>query len=187
MKKIKILFVLLLMASFTFAQDIKVEADKRLNVDFSKYKTFYWTKQVDAKLNPGVYFLNDVVLKDLIRHSVDHELRGMGYKKQANNPDLIVNFRVFDKPTTLKGFTGYGTDYWGTEVRDPASAREYKVQAGTLVVNLLDGKTGEMVWTGFASGLMDGNLFDKKEDKIMQAVNLIFDNYNQRADNYTSR
>ena len=123
----------------------------------------------------------------MIRHSVDHELRGMRYKHQTSNPDLLVNFRVFDKPTTIKGFADYGTNYWDSNMSGPANTKNYEVQAGTLIINLIDAKTGEVVWTGFASGLMDGNVFNKKEDKIMQAVNLIFDNFNQRADNYTTR
>src|SRR4051812_25186207 len=113
MKKISIAVLLFFCLSVAynaaFAQEITVNADKRLNTDFSHYKTFYWSSQVDNKLDPGFYFFNDLELKDRIRKAVSYELEGRGYKKTSQSPDLIVNFRVFIQPTSLKGYTGYGT------------------------------------------------------------------------------
>jgi hypothetical protein len=39
------------------------------------------------------------------------------------------------------------------------------------------------VWQGYASGLMNGNAFDKDKNKIAEAVSMIFDSYTHRADN----
>jgi len=175
-----------LMSQLVFSQstNMKVDTDKRLNTDFSQYKTYAWASQVDNKLDEGLYFLNDLVLKDLLRKSVGYELDSRGYTKATQSPDLLVNFRVFDKPTTLKGYTGYGTTYWGTEeVREPEDTTSFQVEAGTVIINLVDMKNGAIVWRGFASGLMDGNVFNKKEDKIKEAVHLIFEEYPVRADN----
>ena len=187
MRLFSIVFALFFISGTAFAQDIQVEAFKKLNHDFSKYKTFYWSSQVDQKEDPGFYFLNDLVLKGLVRESVEGELEGLGYEKANQSPDLLVNFRVFDKPTSIKGYTGYGTTYWGdTETRDEEDATTYEVKAGTLVVNLVDRQSGLVVWTGFASGLMDGQVFNKDEIKIKEAVNLVFEEYNQRADGISS-
>jgi hypothetical protein len=188
MKKLSLIFAFLLcISSLSFAQNITVEASQKQDANFDKYRTFYWSSQVDSKLDPGLYFLNDVALKGLIRQSVDNELQGLGYNKTSQNPDLIINFRVFDKPTTLRSYSDYGAGYWGTtSVNEPRNVTTHQVQAGTLVINMVDRKTGEVVWTGFASGLMDGNLFNKNEDKIKEAVNLIFDQYDYRADGITS-
>ncbi|GAA4470754.1 hypothetical protein GCM10023189_59950 [Nibrella saemangeumensis] len=129
-----------------------------------------------------MYFLNDLVLKDLVRDAVSHEMESRGYKQNRQGADLVVNFRVFDQPTTLRGFTGYGTTYWGDmEVRQPEDTASFQVERGTLMVNMLDRNTGEVVWQGFASGLMEGNEFIHGEDKIKQAVHLIFENYPQEA------
>jgi hypothetical protein len=61
------------------------------------------------------------------------------------------------------------------------------VKAGTLLVSLVDRKKGAIVWQGFASGLIDNNQFIKDEVKIHEAVNLIFENYGMRADNYSKK
>lgn len=189
MKRLSLVIAFMLcLATMSFAQNIKVNSSQKPDTDFDKYKSFNFASQVDQKLDPGFYFLNDLALKGMIRESVNHELEGLGYKKTTQAPDLIVNFRVFDKPATITTVNDYGNDYWGiSNVRDTRSISTAQVQAGTLVVNMVDRKTGEVVWTGFASGLMDGNLFNKKEDKVKEAVNLVFDQYKHRADGITTK
>ncbi len=184
MKSLIIAAAMLLMASLTQAQNVTVDAEKKLNFDFSKYKTFAWASQVDNKLDPGFYFLNDLELKQRIRDAVKSELEGRGYKYQRRAPDLIVNFRVFEKPTTIKGYTGYGTTYFGKELRDPEDQKTFDVKAGSIIVNLIDVKTGQAVWRGLASGITSDNGFDRDQNKIKQAVNLIFEKYAYRADKY---
>lgn len=183
MKAIKFATVLLFWTPLAFAQSIVVDADKKLNQNFSQYKTFYWSSQVDHKLDPGFYFLNDIVLKDRIRKAVSYAMEGRGYRKTSHSPDLIVNFRVFETPTTIKGYSGYGTTYFGSEeVRTPEDTTSFRVDKGTTIVYLVDRKSGQIVWRGFASGLMNGYAFDRREDRIKQAINLIFKEYDYRAD-----
>jgi hypothetical protein len=182
-----ILFVMVCMAG-AYAQTITVASDRALDTDFGKYKTFYWTSQVDNKLDEGYNFLNDLILKAQVRDAVKAELMGLGYKLDARNPDVLVNFRVFDKPVRLRGMEGYGTGYWGTEqYRSISDTTSYEVEAGTLLVSLVDRKAGSIVWQGFASGLIDNNQFVKDEGKIREAVNMIFDEYGIRAKEYSRK
>ncbi|MGA0557372.1 DUF4136 domain-containing protein [Larkinella sp. VNQ87] len=187
MKKLIIATAFALVAGLTQAQNITVDADKKLNTDFSKYKTYAWASQVDSKLDEGFYFLNDLVLKDRIRNAVKFAMDGRGYTYTRTSPDLLVNFRVFEKPVTIRGYTGYGTTYFGTkEVREPEDVTTFEVKAGSVVVNLVDTKTGQVVWRGLASGLTNANGFDRSDNKIKEAVNLIFEKYPYRADQYSS-
>lgn len=170
------------------AQTITVKADEKLDTDFSKYKTFYFSSQADAWLDKGVYFLNDLHMKAFVRDAVKAELMGLGYNLQSQEPDLIVNFRVFDSPVTLKGFEGYGTSYWGAdEYREPSDTESYDVEAGTLLVSMADRESGQVVWQGFASGLIENNSFIKDETKIREAVNMIFGEFDKRAKEYTRK
>lgn len=107
---------------------------------------------------------------------------------QSHDPDLIVNFRVFEEPVTLKGYEGYGTSYWGDEqYRQISDTTSYDVEAGTLLLSMADRESGTVIWQGFASGLIKDNTFIKDEGKIREAVNLIFEEYNQRAKEYTRK
>lgn len=177
---------------FIFAvngQNITVKSDRSLDTEFDNYKSFYWSSQADAWLDEGgMYFLNDLGMKSIIRDAVKAEMMGLGYQLQSYEPDLIVNFRIFDKPVTLKGYEGYGTSYWGSErYRTVDDAKSYDVEAGTLLVSLADRESGAVVWQGFASGLIENNVFIKEEGRIREAVNLIFEEYNQRAKEYTRK
>lgn len=177
----------MLLSMTSYAQTITVAADHTLNTDFSKYNTFGWTSQVDSEIDEGFYFLNDLVLKSQIRDAVKGELLGLGYT-QETEPDLLVNFRVFDKPTRIKGYEGYGRDYWdGEEYRLISDTTSYDVEAGTLLISLVDREAGSIVWQGFASGLIDDDEFIKDKGKIHEAANLIFEEYNRRAKEYTRR
>lgn len=188
MKKMLLLTACLLAAGVTFGQNIVIDADKKLNTDFSRYKTYAWASQVDNRLDPGLYFMNDLALKERIRNAVGYELDGRGYDYSRQKPDLLVNFRVFDQPATIRGFTGYGTTYFGsTEVREPEDVTTFAVKPGSLIINLIDTKTGQAVWRGLASGLTTTNGFDRRGNKIREAVNLLFEKYNARADGYTAR
>jgi hypothetical protein len=127
-------------------------------------------------------------MKAVIRDAVKAEMLGLGYQLQSQEPDLIVNFRVFDKPVTLKGYEGYGTAYWSDQrYREASDTASYKVEAGTLLVSMADRESGKVVWQGFASGLIENDAFIKDEGKIREAVNLIFEEYNQRAKEYTRK
>ena len=187
----KVMLIGLMSVGFIFginAQSITVESDQALDTDFTKYKTFAWASQVDSELDEGLYFLNDLVMKSMIRDAVKSELMGLGYEMATDQPDLIVNFRVFDEPVTLKGFEGYGTSYWNdNNYRQISDTTSYDVEAGTLLVSMADRESGQVVWQGFASGLLENNAFVKDEAKIHEAVNMIFEDYNQRAKEYTRK
>jgi hypothetical protein len=190
MKKIALEMTLMAVMTSAWAQNkgITVESDQVLNTDFSKYKTFSFASMIDSDLEVGFYFLNDLIMKSQIREAVRDELLGLGYKFDRENPDLIVNFRVFEKPTTLKGYEGYGTSYWGgAKYRQISDSRSYDVKAGTILINFADTKTSQVVWQGFASGLIDNNKFIKDEGKIREAVNMIMDEYGHRAKEYTRK
>lgn len=185
MKRFFFLAAFALVASLTQAQTVTVDSEMRPNTDFSRYKSYAWASQVDNKLDPGLYFLNDLVLKKQIRDAVGFAMDGRGYKFMRQNPDLLVNFRVFDKPTTIKGYTSQGSDYFSaSEVQSLGDEQDIQVQPGTILVNLVDNKTDQVIWTGLASGLTTNNGFDRQQGKIREAVNLIFNRFNYRADSY---
>lgn len=192
MKKLFLVAVIFLTgnAAFTQQQQIQVESDKLLNQDFSKFKTFNFSSMIDSNLEAGLYFLNDLVFKSQIREAIQEELMGLGYKMDKTNPDLVVTFRVFEKPTTLKGFDGYGNSYWGANdlrYRQISDKTTYDVKAGTLLISFLDRENAQVVWQGFASGLIDNDKFIKRKGTIRQAVNLLMDEYGIRNNNYSVR
>jgi hypothetical protein len=191
MKKILLIAICVITIQLTTvaqATRITVESEKALNHDFNKYKTFDFASMVDNDLEAGFYFVNDIVLRNEIREVLGEALMSRGYSLKDSNPDLVINFRVFDQETTLKGFEGYGRTYWGNEkVRQLSDTASYNVKPGTLLISFADKKTSRIVFQGFASGLIEGNKFIKDEVKIREAVRMILEEYDETASEYTRK
>lgn len=150
--------------------------------DFSQYKTYSWASQV-TNLQNGVFFLNDLLFKGMVRDAVDHEMASRGYTYQPTGGDLVVNFRSFDQPTEITSTSSLGEGYWGADESYPFNDQhKVKLDRGSILVQLIDRKKGVEVWQGYASGLTNGNVFDKNKDKVYVAVGQIFNQYNHRAD-----
>lgn len=161
----------------------KVDGAGNADANMENFNTYAFASQVDNKLDAGFFFLNDLVLKDQIRNAVKHEMASRGYTHTTSSPDLVVNFRVFDKATEIQNLQGLGDAYWGAGEADRFTQETVSLKEGSVIVHIVNRKTGELVWQGYASGLMDGNVFNKDKDKISEAVSMIFDTYNHRADN----
>lgn len=185
MKAMLFAAALLLTVCSTQAQTVLINAEAMPDIDFTKYKTYAWASQVDSKLDPGLYFLNDLELKQRIRGAVGYAMDGRGYTFTRQAPDLVINFRVFNKPTTIQTYSEYGSDYFTpSDVSGLQDPKKVTLEAGSLIVNMVDRKTGQTVWFGSASGLTNTNGFDRSENRIRQAINLLFKQYNYRGDKY---
>lgn len=184
MKKINFIgLMILLVFSACSTKSYKVDGAGDTDANIEEYNTYTFASQVDSKIDEGFFFLNDLILKANIREAVKHEMDSRGYRHDPNSADLVVNFRVFDKATTIQGLQGLGDGYWSSGEADRFNTREtINLKEGSVMIHLVDRKTGELVWQGYASGLMDGNVFNKDKNKITEAVSMIFDSYTHRAD-----
>lgn len=182
------LVVLLMMSVAASAQQISVQSREAANADLSRMKTFAWASQLNDALDAGNYFVNDIVLKTDIKEAVALALEERGYRMDPERPDIIVNIRVFDEPVMLNSYESYGAAFWGdVEFQTPADTLNTELQAGTLIISIVDREAGRILWQGYASGLVENNKFVKDEEKVREAVKLIFERYNYRASEYTKR
>ena len=127
----------------TPVKDIKVDAQADPKVNLSGYKTYAWLGSA-AILNDKFgqweppQFDADAEIKFLI----DRELRKRGMSESTSGPDLIVVFAA-----------GVDMDAMGLKV-DPKTKITMltNVPKGGLIVGLIDGSTGMVVWVGLATG-----------------------------------
>ncbi|MBX2840899.1 MAG: DUF4136 domain-containing protein [Flammeovirgaceae bacterium] len=190
---IALLFSSMFMISTLVAQDnYFVAADKLPETDFSQYKTYDWSTHNKFKYYT-FYSLNDVALKHDIINAVEGELTGLGFES-SSKPDVILNFMIFEKPTKFKGYKEANTpenqylhDYFlSMEPKGDLIIKEYDFKEGTLLIQMVEAESGNMIWQGYASGIMDNNIFNKKKDNIEETVELIFEKYPARADQFES-
>ena len=177
LKNISALLFLTAAIGVAHSQEL-VAMDERPGTDFERYETYSWTENV-VNADAGAY-LNNRVLKSTIQDAIEYELEARGYENKDNNADMLINFRVFEEPTEFQGYVDSDLDEG--EFIEAEDAKTYQLEAGTLLIQLMDKEEGTVVWQGFASGIMDGEVFDKSPERIKEAVHEIFDKYEYSAD-----
>src|SRR5262245_44742574 len=150
------------------AQEVKLDYDH--DVDFSRYKTFAWS----VAQQPAKNAANHV----RITRAVEEAFTAKGLKKDVGGtPDayLMYTGRVGDK-VKVTGRSG-GSSWEPTNLRTMVDLN--KVREGTLVLELYDARTKDVVWRGVASEV--GVREDQMEESIRAAVKKLVEGYPPKA------
>ena len=188
MKKI-ILFILAGLFSFSIkSQNVVVGADNSFKTSLNDYSTYAWSKSIDQipsaaiYVSPtGVYVFNNESVRSRIKDAIEYELGAKGYKKDETNPDLLVLFTITERPGSLRTYNGYQMVNSGADsVRTSENVETTNIDAGTLIINIVDAKSGAVAWQGFASGILKPEMITD-ESQVRQAVASIFDKFDYTA------
>lgn len=160
-----------------------------LKADFNNIKTYSWTAGIDNIPNDkifigpnNVYIFNNESGRKMIKDAMQFELDARGYKKDESNPDMLVSFSVTEQPGKLRTANGYVTLSSGEKVRTEDNISFTDVKPGTLIINFIDAKTNNVIWQGFASGILHADEVSN-ETKVREAVSSVFSQfkYNNKA------
>jgi hypothetical protein len=158
MKVRKAVFVLtalmLLYAGKLPAGQVKTDYDR--SADFAQYKTFSWEKVKTQ----------DPLNVDRIKSAVNADLAAKGWTQVDSGGDVsIVAMEITHDQQTLNtfydGFGGgwgwrrFGGGGFGGLGEATTTTETYRV--GTLVVDLFDAKTKQLVWRGNSSDALSNN------------------------------
>ncbi len=148
-------FGLALAATTGMAQDVKTNSMP--GTDFSKYHTYKWVKIPNAK------YPNQIV-DTQVMNSVDSQLATKGLTKaDGDNADLYVGYQVSVQQQTQWNAYGMGGGYrWGGGM---ATAEESTINIGTLVLDMYDTSTKDLIWTGRATKTLNPNKDPAKNQK----------------------
>jgi hypothetical protein len=130
----------------SMAQQVKTDYDR--NANFTQYKTYSWSS-VKTK---------DPLLVDRIKSSVDSALAAKGLTQVDSGGDLSINaMEITKNQQTLNTFYdgGFGGWRWGGFGNATTTTETYRV--GTLVVDLFDTQSKELVFRGSSSNTLSNN------------------------------
>lgn len=170
-----------------------VQTSKTAEVDLSAYDSFAYLPNSNVDMPGKAYADEDV--NQMILNTINSQMREEGYTVDRDNPDLLVLLSVStDTETTTStnpvyirypytaypnaGITPYYNgvyynEYAGYNVVGYDTNR-YRYQEGTLIVDLIDRESKEIVWTGIST---DG-IYDTSETaKIRQMARAIFEKF----------
>ncbi len=154
----------------------KVETTFDWKADFSSYRTWMWT---DKKPVVADSLIGDDPLDRMIRRAVDRELGNKGLRPVADKPDLLVKYKgkIQAAVSASPGATGYSYNWrWSKSAAGGMQQDSYR--KGTLVIDLIDAQTRELVWRGSTSRSLTYE--EGARGKIPEVVREILSHYPPR-------
>jgi hypothetical protein len=153
MKLQRILLILMGMA-FVFAGKLSagsVKTDYDRNANFGQYKTYSW-EQVKTR---------DPLNVERIKNAVNASLAAKGWTQVDSGGDVsVVAVEITRNQQTLNtyydGFGG-GWRWRGFGGMEEATTTTETYKVGTLVVDLFDAKTKQLIWRGNSSDTLSNN------------------------------
>ena len=139
------------------AQKVYVDYDR--NAIKNDYKTFAW-QETGPTLQEFAPLMHT-----RIKNGIEHYLTEGGYIEDLDSPDLYVTYHTSSQEEVQFSVTGYGygygtgwgwSPYWGAS-GGAVSTTASTYERGTLVVDIWDAKTDEIVWRGTASAVIPEN------------------------------
>ncbi len=182
-KQIVAIAALLIALVFSGCSSIKVSYDYNKSVDFSQYKTyeFYgWAKESDQIINQ--------LDRQRIQNAFASEFKSRGMNYVESGGDLVVTlfFVVQEKKGVTYstntyggyygGYYGYGPGWGWGPTYSTTTAHEYDYKVGTLVCDVYDKKSEQLLWEGIGQKTIDDNP-NSHERNIQKAVAQIMWNY----------
>jgi hypothetical protein len=153
--------------SVMLAQD--VSTNSMPGTDFSKYHTYKWVPI------EGASYPNQI-LDAQIKGSVDSQLAAKGLTKtDGETADLFIGYQASIDQQKQWNAYGMGGVRWGGGM---GSATSSTINIGTLVLDMYDPTTKQLVWTGRATKTIDpNNSQEKKQKNLDKAMAKLLKNY----------
>lgn len=167
MRTIKLLSVLsLFILSACSSVSVNTDYDKKAN--FAGYKSYAYLKNGVDKAQ-----ISDLDKKRIL-YAIDEAMTAKSFTK-SENPDVLVSIFTQERER-VDVYNNYGfgwgwRPYWGVGYTTPVTSTE-----GTLIIDIIDAKTKELVWQGKGSGYLTQNV-DKKDARIKEFVTKILEKY----------
>jgi hypothetical protein len=156
------------------AQKVMLDYDHRAN--FSQYKTFMWIETPHFRVDP--------LMDQRVMDSINAALTAKGWQLVPANADVGISAHAATREkhtveTFYDGFGGgWGWRHWGggfgTATTDVES---YTV--GTLVIDMFDGHTRQLIWRGAAEETLSDKP-EKNTDRVNRAIEKLFKQFPPR-------
>ena len=145
MKRSAIILTLVSIIFMTGCSSISVETDYNRETDFSKYNTYRWIPHVKGtEANP---LMNDPLIEGHVKNAVNAMMAINGFTRiEEGHPDFLVAY-YFTARNRVDVTHHYGYWYPHTSV--------YQYQEGTLIIDIVDRVDKQLIWRGWATGVLE--------------------------------
>jgi len=152
------------------AQQVQTDFDHQAN--FAQYKTYSW-----QAIKP-----ENSLWDSRIKSAVDSQLAAKGWSRVDTDGDVaIVAIKTTHTQRTLNTFYdgfggGWGWRGFGGGGFGESTTTEQDYKEGTLVIDLYDGKTKQLIWRGSAEDMISDKA-EKNEKNLDKGVAKMFKSF----------
>jgi hypothetical protein len=169
-----------------FASKPKIQWDP--DYDFSAVKSFQWSDTGEASLETSDPFLHRYII-----NAIEYQLMSHGLTETDTNPDVHVTYHMsIDSDVRVQsmavgyGFGGYGRRawrYWGYGFGGPifveTETRTVEIKRGSLMIDVWDSDTDELVWRGVAEDITVSDDPQKMRRNVEKAIEKMAKRYDK--------
>jgi hypothetical protein len=157
----RVRLAVLLIGVLGCAPAISVDHDYDSAADFAAIETYDWLAQpAGGGARPGLA-RNDL-LEARIQRSANAELAAKGFTQDSSAPDVLLACHAGARDRISVTDWGYGYGRFGRWRGGGVSVHRYK--EGTLILDVIDARTKELIWRGSAQGTLDPGASPQERD-----------------------
>ncbi len=156
MKTITLIVVFVVSLFVIGCSSVTITNDYDKETNFEAMKTFGWitaAKNVVSADAQSAAFQNQLMEKHF-KNAVNEQLTAKGLTQDTGTPALYVAYHTATQQKTNVTDYGYGYGYgrWGTGGIDVTQYTQ-----GTIILDLIDAKSNQLVWRSVATGALASN------------------------------
>jgi len=148
---------------------IRIQADHSPTVNWSTYRTYAWRS---AALATGRAPRDQREILDWrIRNQVETQLAAKGYvQTPSSRPDFLIDYRIEEKEKNTDSIGDYIRYRQSGGEAGPSEAYVFGYQEGSLILEIIDAQTQQLVWRASASAVVTSDQSDAKLKEAVQAM-----------------
>jgi hypothetical protein len=157
-------------------QAFKVRTDWDPAISLVTLERYLWVEPPEVEgANP---FADNSLLRKRVRSAIEEELGGNGFQavKARSDADFLVTYSVIlEERVRVDGYSAGGVypyRFGGFgHIHSTASVRNY--QESTLIIDFLDPSSDDLVWRGWASGIVRTRDHNQARARLAKGVEAI--------------
>ena len=143
-----------------------IEYDFDSKVDFANLKTYDWLPVPEKAAI-------DSLTVNRVKKAVNAGLQAKGLRMTSDNPDFLIAGHLGSKDKVNVKNWGYRRSYRGTD-----RVVTYHYEEGLLILDFVDAKSKDLIWTGAAKADIYNVLTPEESEKLINdAVQKILGNF----------
>jgi hypothetical protein len=134
----------------TACSKFTVQGDRAAAADFGRYRTFAWFPL--ANVPPDDQTTGDRALDKRIYEAIEGQMQRKGYAPAASSAaDLLLTYRLLRTDGYEEPKLPYAAQWHRGAYLDAVHASPDTYERGTLIIDVVDRSSRELVWRGSAS------------------------------------